>query len=181
MMVVVSLFQKLVLYLGSPTISLSILLSSLLVGMGTGSYFGRSMFGEDVRKRLHVVSIAIVVAGTLLFAAAPGLLEKSMEFGLPMRAATTFLVLLPFAFLLGVPFPSCIQLVAQGQAERYIPWMYGVNGSMSVLGSVLAVIVSMLVGFTPAFFAGLAFYLGLFLISFASPGKGTPGSVAGRT
>jgi hypothetical protein len=24
--------------------------------------------------------------------------------------------------------------------ERYIPWMYGVNGAMSVLGSVLAAI-----------------------------------------
>ncbi len=181
MMVEVSLFQKLVLYLGSPTISLAILLSSLLVGMGSGSYFGRSMFREDVRRRLHVVSIAIVVAGSLLFAAAPGLLEMNMEFGLPLRASTTFLMLLPFAFLLGVPFPSCIQLVAQGHGERYIPWMYGVNGSMSVLGSVLAVIVSMLVGFTPAFFTGLAFYLGVFLISFASSGKGALGSVTART
>jgi hypothetical protein len=40
MIMEVSLFQKLVLYLGSPTISLSILLSSLLAGMGMGSYWG---------------------------------------------------------------------------------------------------------------------------------------------
>ena len=43
--------------------------------------------------------------------------------------------------------------------ERYIPWMYGVNGAMTVLGSVLAVILSMLFGFTPTFYFGLSFYL----------------------
>ena len=43
--------------------------------------------------------------------------------------------------------------------EKYIPWMYGVNGAMSVLGSVFAVILSMLFGFTPTFYFGLSFYL----------------------
>jgi hypothetical protein len=39
MMLEVSLFQKLVLYLGSPTISFSVLLGSLLNGVGTEIYF----------------------------------------------------------------------------------------------------------------------------------------------
>jgi uncharacterized membrane protein YgaE (UPF0421/DUF939 family) len=55
--------------------------------------------------------------------------------------------------------------------------MYGVNGSMSVLGSVLAIVLSMLFGFTPAYFVGLVFYLGIFLISFLSSKKVNPGSV----
>ena len=178
MIVEVSLFQKLVLYLGSPTISLSILLSSLLVGMGTGSYFGRNMYGTDVRKRLQVVSTAIVVVGILLFVVSPLLLAKSFEYTLPLRAATTFLVILPLAFLLGIPFPSCIQLLAEGHKDQYIPWMYGVNGSMSVLGSVLAVILSMLFGFTPAYFVGLFFYLSISLISLLSLKKVNFSSVA---
>jgi len=168
MVLEVSLFQKLVLYLGSPTISLSILLSSLLVGMGAGSYFGRGLFGTDVRKRLTIVSVAVVVVGILLFVLSPPILAKSLEFELPWRAATTFVVILPLALLLGIPFPSCIQLLASGGNDRFIPWMYGVNGSMSVLGSVLAVILSMLFGFTPAYFLGLIFYLGVFVISFSS-------------
>ena len=168
MIVEVSLFQKLVLYLGSPTISLSILLSSLLIGMGTGSYFGRNMFGADVIKRLHHVSIAIVVVGTILLAVSPVVLAKSHESALPVRVATTFLAILPLAFLLGIPFPSSLQLLTLGHKERYIPWMYGVNGSMSVLGSVLAVTVSMLFGFTPAYFVGLAFYAIVVLVAFVS-------------
>jgi predicted membrane-bound spermidine synthase len=178
MIVEVSLFQKLVLYLGSPTISLSILLSSLLVGMGTGSYFGRNMYGTDARKRLQVVSMAIVVVGILLFVVSPLLLAKSLEFALPLRAATTFLVILPLAFLLGIPFPSCLQLLALDHKDRFIPWMYGVNGSMSVLGSVLAVILSMLFGFTPAYFVGLAFYSGVLLIAFVSSKKARLSAVA---
>jgi MFS family permease len=173
----ITLFQKLVLYLGSPTISLSILLSSLLVGMGAGSYVGGNMFGPDVRKRLCVVSIAIVAVGILLLVVSPAILVKSLEFELPLRAATSFLVVLPLAFFLGIPFPSCIQLLTLGRNDRYIPWMYGVNGSMSVLGSVLAVVLSMLFGFTPAYFVGLVFYLGIFVISFLSSKKVNPGSV----
>ena len=180
MIVEISLFQKLVLYLGSPTISLSILLSSLLLGMGIGSYCGRTMFGPDVRKRLRVVSLAVVVVGILLFAVSPFLLVKSLEVGLPLRAATSILVLLPLAFFLGIPFPSCIQLLMQGQHDRYIPWMYGVNGSMSVLGSVLAVVLSMLLGFTPAYCVGLLFYLGIVVISLLSSKNVNPGPVMAR-
>jgi len=61
--------------------------------------------------------------------------------------------------IIGIPFPSCLQLLKRGNMEKYIPWMYGVNGAMSVLGSVLAVILSMLFGFTPTFYFGLSFYL----------------------
>jgi hypothetical protein len=36
--------------------------------------------------------------------------------------------------------------------------MYGVNGTMTVLGSVVAVILSMSAGFTFSFLVGLSFY-----------------------
>jgi predicted membrane-bound spermidine synthase len=168
MVLEVSLFQKLVLYLGSPTISLSILLSSLLVGMGSGSYFAKIIFGAEPTRRLYIVSIAIVAVGILLFLISPAILGKALEFGLPLRAAITFLVILPLAFLLGIPFPSCIQLLAENHKDQYIPWMYGVNGSMAVLGSVLAIVGSMLFGFTWTYLGGLLPYLGVFLISFSS-------------
>jgi hypothetical protein len=73
-------------------------------------------------------------------------------------------MILPFGFLVGIPFPSCIQLLKQENMERYIPWMYGVNGAMSVLGSVLAVILTMLLGFTATFYIGLTFYLMLHVV-----------------
>jgi spermidine synthase len=168
MILEVSLFQKLVLYLGSPTIALSILLSSVLVGMGTGSFVGRNMWGADIQKRLRVVSVAIVALGILLFVLSPVLLARMLAFELPLRAAASFVTILPLAFFLGIPFPSCIQLLSLGRNDRYIPWMYGVNGSMAVLGSVLAVILSMLFGFAVAYAVGLSFYGVVVVVSFSS-------------
>jgi hypothetical protein len=166
MLLEVSLFQKLVLYLGSPTISLSILLCSMLVGMGLGSYFGRNLFGANVWMRLMVVSLAVVGVGIVLFAISPVLLDEGLTSTLPVRAAVSSLIILPLGFFLGIPFPSCIQVLALGHNERYIPWMYGLNGAMSVLGSVLAVVLSMLFGFTPAYITGLCFYTMIFAISY---------------
>ena len=164
MILEVSLFQKLILYLGSPTVSLSILLSSLLIGMGIGSFWGRKIFEDNLKKRLQIVSILIVITGIIFFILYPYILTELLVYSLTFRSLACFLMILPFGFLLGIPFPSCIQMLKQQNMERYIPWMYGINGAMSVLGSVLSVILSMIFGFTPAFFAGLFLYLVVFIL-----------------
>ncbi len=61
MILEISLFQKFILYLGSPTIALSILLGSLLVGMGVGSFFGGKIYSSNVIKRLKNISGLIVI------------------------------------------------------------------------------------------------------------------------
>lgn len=163
MILEISLFQKLILYLGSPTISLSILLSSVLVGMGIGSYWGGKLFGENHYKRLYVISVMIVFYGVLLFLILPAILNELLAFGLAFRAAAASLLILPLGFLLGIPFPTALQLLRHSNLEKYIPWMYGINGTMSVLSSILTVILSMLLGFTYTFFVGLSFYLLVFI------------------
>lgn len=166
MILEVTLFQKLILYLGSPTISLSILLASLLIGMGSGSYFGKKLFSsENPVKRLSRISLAIVLFGAVTFLLYPYLLNKLLIYSQVFRSIVCFLFILPFGFLLGIPFPSAIEILKIENLDKYIPWMYGVNGIMTVLGSVLAVILSMLSGFTTAFYFGLSFYLIVFFIT----------------
>jgi hypothetical protein len=163
MILEISLFQKFILYLGSPTIALSILLGSLLVGMGAGSFFGGKIYAQDVVKRLKSISGLIVITGMLLFFIHPLILNEVLAYGLVLRAIVCFVLLSPFGFLLGIPFPTGIQLLKQNNLVKYIPWMYGMNGIMSVLGSVLSVILSMIWGFTLSFFAGLSMYLIIFI------------------
>jgi hypothetical protein len=163
MILEISLFQKFILYLGSPTIALSILLGSLLVGMGVGSFFGGKIYAQDVVKRLKSVLGAIVITGVLLFVIHPFILNECLAYGLFIRAIVCFVIVSPFGFLLGIPFPTGIQLLRESNLVKYIPWMYGVNGIMSVLGSVLAVILSMLWGFTLSCFAGLSMYFIIFI------------------
>jgi len=167
MIVEVTLFQKLVLYLGSPTVSLSILLSSLLIGMGTGSFFGNRIIPGNHKKRLIIVSIAIVVAGSVMIFLYPVILNTMLKYDLVYRAVAAFFMMLPLGFLLGIPFPSGIRMLEEMKLDQLVPWMYGVNGSMSVFGSVAAVVISMQFGFTPAFFAGLSLY-GVIIILFIS-------------
>jgi spermidine synthase len=163
MIIEVTLFQKMVLFLGAPTISLSILLSSILVGMGLGSFYGRKIFRNNIRKRLEVICLSIIFIGILLFTGYPLVLNNFMSAGIVMRAFLSFAMLLPFGFLLGIPFPTALQFLKQNNMEQYVPWMYGINGTMSVLGSVLAVIFSMQFGFTPTFIVGLFFYFIIFI------------------
>ena len=163
MIIEVTLFQKLILYLGSPTIALSVLLSSLLVGMGIGSYFGKRIQPENPSKRLKIVSLAIVIVGVFTILFCPYLLNKLLKYSQVLRLIMGFILLLPCGFLLGIPFPSALELLKLSNQEKYIPWMYGVNGSMSVLGSVLAVILSMVCGYTLTFYIGLSFYFIVFL------------------
>ena len=165
MILEISLFQKFILYLGSATIALSILLGSLLVGMGVGSFFGGRIYSQDVIKRLKRISGWIVIAGVFLFVIHPLILNELLAYGLFLRAVVCFGLLSPFGFLLGIPFPSGIQMLKQYNLVKYIPWMYGVNGIMSVLGSVLAVVLSMIWGFTLSFFVGLSMYLIIFMFS----------------
>jgi hypothetical protein len=158
MVLQVSLFQKLVLYLGSPTLSLAILLAALLVGMGFGSMLGARVVRSSHQRRLIAVSVWIVLGGFVLIIALPPILNALMGVATAYRAMTTILLVAPFGFLLGIPFPTAIQVLRDRSMEELIPWMYGVNGALSVAGSVGAVLASMYFGFTPAFLLGLCFY-----------------------
>ncbi|MDZ7723905.1 MAG: hypothetical protein U5R06_14130 [candidate division KSB1 bacterium] len=165
MILEISLFQKLVLYLGSPTVSLSILLGSLLIGMGTGSYYGRRFYAGHTIKRLYVTSLSIVGSGIILFIFYPLILNYLLSYSQLLRSIICFFMLVPFGFLLGIPFPSAIQMLEKSGLKQYIPWMYGVNGTMSILGSILAVIFSITFGFTVSFFVGLTFYALVFFLT----------------
>lgn len=165
MILEISLFQKLILYIGSPTITLSILLASILTGMGFGSFWGGRIFVNNPLKRLVVTSILITAGGFVLFAALQQVLNELMIYSSMVTSIICFFALLPFGFLLGIPFPTALQILKQSEMNKYIPWMYSVNGITSVLGSVLASVLSMTYGFIITFRIGLFVYALLFFCS----------------
>jgi len=154
----ISLFQKFILYLGSPTTSLAILLSSLLVGMGFGSYFSKKFFRDSLIKKILLASLVILLFGTSLFMIIPVIFNQLLAHSLTIRVMVSIITIFPLGFFLGIPFPTALQMLDRDDLKKYIPWMYGVNGIMTVLGSVLAVIISMILGFTVSFYVGLVFY-----------------------
>jgi len=65
---------------------------------------------------------------------------------LPWRILLVVILLAPMAVLMGMPFPfGLMQLAKSG--DRIIPWVWAVNGSVSVIASVLAAILILSYGF----------------------------------
>ncbi len=165
MLLEVSLFNKLVLYLGTPTISLSVLLCAMLLGMGIGSYSASIVHYLEHDKKIRYATLFAVIYALVLIFGAPVLLSSMLAYSLMTRVLVTFLLLMPLGFVLGVPFPTLIRKLHENGLSEIIPWMYGVNGIMSVLGSTLAIVISMQLGFREAMLAGVCAYLLVFFLS----------------
>src|SRR3972149_3858101 len=164
MMIEISFFQKLTFYLGSPTISLAVILTSLLAGMGIGSFASRKIYNGQNIKKLVLSGFLIFIIATGLFFAIPFIMNSFSQINTFNKAIITSLLLIPLGFILGIPFPTGINLTKEMRLENSVPWLYGINGTMSVLGSVLALTISTTLGFTASLILGTLCYLAIALI-----------------
>lgn len=166
MLIEIPLIQKSMLFLGNPTKSFSYVLFSLLLSCGIGSYFSnRKVFDIRVRGR-QIIFVVIPILTILLQIAIPIMIKeyRTIEdgFKLLMLAGLLF----PLGFFLGMAFPKGIAKLTENNQERHIPLMWGINGVMSVMGSVVAIIISMKLGFTVANLVGGLMYLGIFIFDY---------------
>ena len=158
MLLEVALLQRFVLLLGHPVYSLTVTLFSLLVGTGLGSLAGRRIATERIgavalRALLAVVVLAIVSAITLA-----AVIDHTIAWSLPGRIAVAVALLVPAGVLLGIPLPSGMRLVAATRPE-IIPWGWGMNGALSVMGATAAVFIAMNWGFSNTLLIGALTYL----------------------
>src|SRR5262245_23193787 len=155
----VSLIQRLVLFLGHPTYSLSVTLFALLVSSGVGSWWsGRS---AAPRGRVQAGLLAALAALALFHATALGHLFAAFQgASLPARAALAVIALAPLGLCLGAFLPLGLRSVAalSPHPREYVAWGFAVNGFFSVLSSVLATILSMVLGFRAVLALAVAIY-----------------------
>ena len=59
---------------------------------------------------------------------------------------------------MGIPLPAGVRLLTM-KRPSLIPWAWGINGALSVLGATLAVFVAMNWGFSVTLLAGAVSYL----------------------
>lgn len=164
MMIEISFFQKLTFYLGSPTISLAIILTSLLAGMGIGSFVSRKIYDGQNIKKLVLFGFLIFIIATGLFFTIPFIMNSFGQISILNKSIITSLLLIPLGFILGIPFPTGISLTKEMGLENSVPWLYSINGTMSVLGSVLALTIATTLGFTASLILGTLCYLAIALI-----------------
>lgn len=157
MMVEISQLQRLIIFLGHPTYSLSVVLFSLLLSSGLGSNFTHRInsYGSRLIARfLLFILILFLFAFGFLTPTAIRYFEGSSTF---IRILVAVGLLVPIGFLMGTAFPMGMKL-ASSRSELITPWLWGINGAMSVLASVLAVVVALGDGISTAFWVGVASY-----------------------
>ena len=67
-------------------------------------------------------------------------------------------LIVPFGLMMGMPFPQGLRKTGQGSLPA-APFYWGLNGVMSVIGSVGTVFIALVFGFHIAMLAGSACYL----------------------
>jgi predicted membrane-bound spermidine synthase len=159
MLIEIALMQRLNLFLGHPIYGLSVVLFSLLLSCGIGSYLTEFCKESTLRKaalgRLGMLLALLTLMG---FGLQP-LLHTSVGFQTWMRILISIAALFPAGLLMGAAFPLGMMLANRSNAQHLTPWFWGLNGAMSVVSSVLAVMLSVLISITAAFWTGTACYL----------------------
>jgi hypothetical protein len=141
----ISLMQRMIPFLGEPVYAISAVLFSLLVSTGLGSYIsGRLRLIE--RYTIHIILIVPVLAVIYL------IIMKSVPdmvtgLGLAERYSLTSIFLVPLGVAMGIPFPTGISILGRDRPDL-IPWAWCINGSFSVISSVLAMMLALFWGFS---------------------------------
>ncbi|HEY9776785.1 MAG TPA: hypothetical protein V6C81_23685 [Planktothrix sp.] len=156
MLVEIALMQKCVLFLGSPLYSLPVVLASLLLSAGVGSWLVTRL-NWSIKKTVTTFGSALVLLLILLGVGVNAVFYALMHAPLLGRILVTSALLFPLGILMGTFLPVGLQRVREKRAD-YVPWVWGINGCASVLGSFAAILIAISSGFTIVFICGAALY-----------------------
>ena len=167
-MIELVLFQRFTLYLGRPAVVLSILVAVLLLSSGLGSYVS-SFFSKSLNRTIAISALVVAAAALLSLALLPILFQATVSWDFAGRLALAASVIFALGFFMGFPFPTAVRYLESNRMDSTIPWMWGVNGTASVLGAVVTVIIAIQYGYTWAMIGAALMYLAVFFLFISGP------------
>lgn len=163
----VALIQRFVLFLGHPTYALTVIIFSMLLSSGAGSFFSRRLLQASPRK-LGIVLAAIACIIAVLAFVVTAVVEGGVALDFAVKVFIAVLMISPAGFLMGMPFPTGLTLL-----ERALPatvrWAWATNAAASVLGSAAAIFLAIYLGLQLTLIFGGCCYLGAALSLRMSP------------
>ena len=157
MLIEIYLIQRLAVFLSNPTYSASIVITVMLIS----SALGNITSGLLKRFRLFVVPTACaLIGGGLLFYifGLDNFLASFQSSSMMMRFLISALIIAPPAFFMGIPYPTGLDSL-QETKPHLLPWAWGMNGGLSLVGSALARLLSAASGFPVLLQLGIAAYV----------------------
>jgi len=146
MIVEVILIQQYTLFIGPSVYSIITILLTLLVFSGLGSSFSKRISSKTAFGGIVVWLLLDVSILTHLTSVLGGLT-------LIPRIFCSFLLIAPLGFFMGIPFPKGALKIGE-----LIDWGFAVNGSASVLGSTLVLLIAFTFGINIALLFGALVY-----------------------
>jgi spermidine synthase len=169
-LVELGLMQHFILFLGHPIYALAVVLATLLAASGLGSALSsriEARFG--VTGGIRRVTAALSVLLLLYMFGLPSLFGALLGQPIGVRIAIAAVLVGGLGALMGTLLPLGVRR-AQGYHPGLVPWAWGLNGATSVMGSILATVLSLMFGFTTTLMVGLlAYVVGGVLIGSAAP------------
>jgi hypothetical protein len=157
MFVEIALLQKFVLFLGHPVYSIAVVLFAMLVFSGVGSLLAGQL--KASRRRIINTAVIAIVAFILIYTATlHGIFVAFLGHHIILRCLISVLLVAPLAICMGMPYPTGLRTAGDVHAAL-VAWAFGVNGSASVLSSILAVVFAMIGGFSAVFVLSVAIYV----------------------
>ncbi|MFH1489128.1 MAG: hypothetical protein ABII06_09500 [Pseudomonadota bacterium] len=157
-MIEIALISKYVLFLGNPTVSAAVLIPGMLVFSGLGSY-ASERFVSRADRAMTVIVPAIVVLSLVYAWGFDHLLDVLGHWPYALKILTCLALLFPLAFFMGFPFALGMATLSSLKKEVFFVWAWGINGSFSVVGSVLAPVLAVLFGLKSVLLVSTAMYL----------------------
>jgi len=173
-----SLLQKFILLLGNPTMTFAILLFTILVASGIGSFTSSRLIPTNTRNLTFVIA-GVIIIGFIYVAFLPDVIYSVISEEFTTKAILSVGLLFPIGFLMGMPLPTAMRLI-KSFTPTYVPWMWAINGAFSVLGAVLTVVVGITYGASYAMTLGVLIYFIALGIAFSWK-KNTMESIHSRT
>jgi hypothetical protein len=158
MLVEISQMQRLTILLGHPVYSLSVVLSTLLLSSGCGSYVTQLVRESTLKRSASILVLALVALLVTFGTLTPYAIREFESATTGVRIGVATAVLFPLGLFMGMAFPLGMKLAAN-RATALTPWLWGINGATSVCASVLAIAIALTAGISASFWTGTSCYV----------------------
>lgn len=151
-MIEVVLIQKYTLFIGSTVYSIALVLTILLLSSGIGSRYSSKYTYKIIFSAISIWLLADIFIFKHLF-------YIFAEWTLIPRMILSAILIAPLGFFMGMPFPK-----GATKYPNLVDWAFAVNGSASVISSVVVILIASSFGYSIALSTGLVMYLMAFLL-----------------
>ena len=155
-LVEVALIQKFVLFLGHPTYALTVVIFSMLLSSGMGSFWSRRLVGQSQAKLSMALAAVVVLVGAMAAVVSP-LVAGGVGWPQWLKIAIAVVLIFPAGFAMGMPFPSGLKRL-EARQESSVRWAWSLNAAASVMGSAGAIVCAIYLGLIQTLLIGAALY-----------------------